>query len=569
MSTRKTITAAVSAVIIVLTATAHATTYYVATDGNDLDTGGSTDPWRHIYYAIDQVSNGDIIEVAEGDYEEFFDFDGKAITVTSSEPNDWDVVEKTTIDGNSSHVVVFTNDEEPNSVIKGFTLTGHNGALFAAAHCDDSSPTITRCIFEDNVTGVRAKSSASPLVTNNIFRNNTDAIRVMFANTATITNNLIYDNTHGIRLVGGSTNCAVIRNNTIVDNTDHGIWAFGSSTPTPEITNCILWNNGDDLSDVLSATYSCIEDPCDTGGTGNIDDDPRFVDSDDDDYHLKRWYSNYNPSPCFDAGDPNQAYSGETDIDGLARVIGNRIDMGADEIQFPHDPPISSGGDGPTGNDWYDFLGGDGPLPGMDPNGVEYSAGLMSWVFIAPHNPHFDLEHNVTKSDVPVAHSCIDNNYGDPGQVSIEDGERLYHSYYPKHEFDPNIVKVSDIDYSRNCHGQAYHLFDDNDSFNEPENCEVVKFRSEYTLDNGGLIPITDPNQVQAEDRCTGFGHSWWIADCNDVGMHDKAVMWKWAESPVYYWPRYSNDVWTTEQPNYIDWPNLMDISSNHVRRGD
>ena len=62
-------------------------------------------------------------------------------------------------------------------------------------------------------------------------------------------------------------------------------------------------------------------------GEGNINTDPLFVDPDNGDYHLSI------DSPCVDAGDPEFVpQEGETDIDGQPRLVGERVDMGADEF---------------------------------------------------------------------------------------------------------------------------------------------------------------------------------------------------------------------------------------------
>jgi len=105
-------------------------------------------------------------------------------------------------------------------------------------------------------------------------------------------------------------------------------------------TNCIIWGNIDNSGSVEPAqihnhsstpvvTFSCIQDddPNDgyiLYGDDNIDDDPMFV-NDCNDIHL------LVASPCIDRG-AFGCYAGETDIDGEPRVMGFRVDMGADEV---------------------------------------------------------------------------------------------------------------------------------------------------------------------------------------------------------------------------------------------
>jgi len=82
------------------------------------------------------------------------------------------------------------------------------------------------------------------------------------------------------------------------------------------------------LSGSSSPTYSCVDRGAD--GPGNISDDPRFAGPDASDYHLKP------DSPCINAGDPDFTVGGgDTDIDGDARILARRVDIGADEYLGP------------------------------------------------------------------------------------------------------------------------------------------------------------------------------------------------------------------------------------------
>ena len=88
--------------------------------------------------------------------------------------------------------------------------------------------------------------------------------------------------------------------------------------------NCILKEVYPDGSPNFHIEYSNVQGGWE--GEGNIDIDPEFIDKWGD-YHLLM------SSPCVDAGDPAfVAEEGEVDIDGEPRVMGGRVDMGADEV---------------------------------------------------------------------------------------------------------------------------------------------------------------------------------------------------------------------------------------------
>ena len=175
--------------------------------------------------------------------------------------------------------------------------------------------------------------------------------------------NLIVHNTADY---GGGVYCwgASIFNNTIVQNSavyGGGIYNVGTTDGT--INNSILWGNtaseGGQIALVASTigcNYSNIEggaaeiyvDPNSTlnWGLGNIDTDPLFVESGywdpnstptdpNDDFWVNGDYHLLPDSPCIDTGDPNYPEdANEFDIDGDTRIIGGRIDMGADEYAF-------------------------------------------------------------------------------------------------------------------------------------------------------------------------------------------------------------------------------------------
>ena len=291
-------------------------------DGND-------EWYVYIQDAINEASDGDEIVVYPGTYYESVDFGGKAITLSSAEPNDLDVIKSTIIDGNGAANVVETDS---NAILKGLTITGGQRGVY----CSASTPVISNCIIRDNSgEGIYAESS-----------------------TITVRNSLIYDNNEGITLQNTD---GTVRNDTIVNNANYGIRVGGN---IPSISNCILWNNNDDLYN-CSATYSCIEDG--DSGTGNISSDPCFVNADNNDFHINIH------SPCINAGDPNGDYNDQNDIDGQARVIGRCVDIGADEVDINAPEP--------NGHWWkLDETSGTTAYDSVDNNNGTFNGDDPCWV---------------------------------------------------------------------------------------------------------------------------------------------------------------------------------------------
>ncbi len=146
-----------------------------------------------------------------------------------------------------------------------------------------------------------------------------------------IVNSVFLRNDSGILNIAGTY--TEVGNSTFSFNLNSGIRNVYSEDITVGANN-IFWENG--LNDSFSnlsgegpyeMDYSLIGGSARYGnfGDGNIDKDPLFQ---RDGVHL-------NPSsPCVDAGDPNFDPKGNLhDIDRQSRILGNRIDMGADETR--------------------------------------------------------------------------------------------------------------------------------------------------------------------------------------------------------------------------------------------
>jgi hypothetical protein len=116
------------------------------------------------------------------------------------------------------------------------------------------------------------------------------------------------------------TNCTVVRNN--ADN-------FGG-VRAGNVANCILYYNAasvqvDDI-DAAFVSYCCT--PRSVPGSGNITNEPLFVDLVSGDFHLK------TNSPCINSGN-NGYVTATTDLEGSPRIQGETVDIGAFEVQKP------------------------------------------------------------------------------------------------------------------------------------------------------------------------------------------------------------------------------------------
>lgn len=135
-----------------------------------------------IQAAIQAASDGDLIKLSVGTYNERINFNGKAITIYGDAP-----VDQIRIDGGGKGPVVqFVSGENSDSILRNVTITnGQSGgsgcnAYGGAIHASDSSPTIMDCQFVMNHSAggggcLHATNGADPLLINCEFRNTTGA----------------------------------------------------------------------------------------------------------------------------------------------------------------------------------------------------------------------------------------------------------------------------------------------------------------------------------------------------------------------------------------------------------
>jgi len=281
--------------------------------------------------------------------------------------NDW--LGFTNTQDNSYHVVTAIGVDS-TALIEGVAIQGgyadgvgahrYGGGLYI----DAADPTVSECTMESNWAqfgGAIRVLYGNPLIRHCIIRGNWASVRgagmYCMESGPTVDNCVFSGNRaeHVVLSTGGAI-CCVDSELNLVSSTMAGnnatagrALAFYSWTPlipsTSMVTNCILWDGASEVwtDGIAGATVAYTDVQGGYPGTGNADVDPLFVQSGswgiagdwvEGDYHLRAG------SPCVNKGDP--AYGlipGRTDIDGDPRVIGGRIDMGADEQTGSLPPP--------------------------------------------------------------------------------------------------------------------------------------------------------------------------------------------------------------------------------------
>jgi hypothetical protein len=237
------------------------------------------------------------------------------------------------------------------AVLSGFGLTGgatrnaysqpedHGGGIL----CQSSAAMVTNCIIYGNVggqVGGAEKGTFLECVFSNNYclgsrggyagavENGTLINCKVVGNSAYLSggvmgcraiNCLFYSNSGvqaGSFYGGSAVNC------TIVDN------YWGPADYSSRLTNCIIYNNANTSLGTASAYSYCCLNSLPASGEGNITNAPLFVNPAGGDYHLQPG------SPCINAGN-NTYVTNAIDLDGLPRIVGGTVDIGAYEYQTP------------------------------------------------------------------------------------------------------------------------------------------------------------------------------------------------------------------------------------------
>lgn len=478
-----------------------------------------------IQSAINNSTNGDVVLVSQGVYNENINFKGKTITVTSTNVSDPNVVGNTVIHAvGKSSAVTFASGETSNAVLAGFTITGGYGTLNvsfgtnlffgAGIYCITSSPTILGNVITSNAAPDGSISDAGygcgiacvqcdAIVNGNVIKANSGygggGILTYLGN-ANIANNLIYSNSAavggGALMISGSQ----LINNTLVGNASGGggnIYVTSDSSGQCFVTDNIIANatNGGgiyiDPSDVISqVTFNDVWNnaggdyyatPSRTGLNGNISQDPLFVDSANNDYHLQ------DVSPCINAGDTNfQPSAGELDFYGAPRVYAKRVDIGAAEY-FDNFRPLADAGPDQmlTVTNLPVIIALDGSSS-SDPNGAsliwhwtQLSGPTVSLANSNAAQPSFTASTLGTYSFQLIVNNGSFDSFSDTVQVTVKN--------------DPPIADAGDNQFYSDQTPIASITLDGSRS-SDPEN---VTLTYHWTELSGWNVQLSDPTAVK------------------------------------------------------------------------
>jgi hypothetical protein len=289
-----------------------------------------------IQAGIDAAGNGDMVLVADGTYSGSGNVNlnthGKAITVASENGP-----LRCVIDGQGSGGgFIFNSGEDGNTLIDGFTFLNCAQSGGGAISCADSSPTIVNCIMRNcratlgyAYGGAIKLTNSSPRIINCLIVGNT-ADGAYFG-----LGGGIYNRDSSPELI----NC------TISDNYAPEGGAMLVQGGTPTLTNCIIWGNDADeihLDDgAVVISYSDVLGGWD--GTGNINENPAFVDGVESTHYLSHVAAGQSAeSPCIDAGSAAASQlcfptsKGQMCLSVLTTRTDHVADLGPADMGFHH-----------------------------------------------------------------------------------------------------------------------------------------------------------------------------------------------------------------------------------------
>ena len=231
-------------------------------------------PGESINDAISTASNGDVIVLSAGTYNEDSQVDtsGKAITIRGIADNDGDGLPETILDGGNSHrVLICQSGETSATIFEDLVITGAGnisdgsggGGLFCTLN---SSPTLRNCVIDGNNSspfdggGLLCHTNSSPTLIDCYISNNTAVTGAgifMYYSSPTLTGCVIQNNSATLAYGGGvgvTNNCYPIFTECII-RSNHCVvtqsWGGGAGIhvrgyphhPLATLNSCVIEDN--------------------------------------------------------------------------------------------------------------------------------------------------------------------------------------------------------------------------------------------------------------------------------------------------------------------------------------
>jgi hypothetical protein len=336
-----------------------------------------------------------------------------------------DVLNDCVLIGNSSPADWSSGGGASGGTLNRCTLTGNSASYLGAGA---NGCTLNFCLLANNGRSSYGGGAAWSTLNNCLLVSNTAAwgggVNGGSANNCIIASNSA---TYG---GGGSIFYSVLNNCTVVNNSSPGGAGIDYGTVA---NNCIVYNNNGANFASAQLDYCCTTP--DPGGVGNITNAPLFVSFANGDFHLQ------TNSPCINSG--NNTYTvGTNDLDGLARVVGGTIDIGAYEFQSPESalsyawaqrfglPTDGSAdyadSDGDGMNNWQEWIAGTNPndslslLQMLTPAFTNNPPSVtLKWQSVGGVNYFLQRSSNLTRQS---AFSTVESNIvGQTGTTSYTD----------------------------------------------------------------------------------------------------------------------------------------------------
>jgi parallel beta-helix repeat protein len=342
--------------VLLFPVSARAVTYYVDIQNgtDDISHGGSsgTGAWKTLHYAVDQIGDGDTLNVAAGTYIYSNGESDTDLIVTQSNviiqgaPGGASIVDGYDDVGleywNTGIIVDAFNVTVKGLTLRNFTSPGEGGIRIVSG----AGNIIEGCNVYNNDEGIRVVDSSPEIERNRIYDNMIGISVAPFSGTASpkVWNNLIYDITESMEIgisIVVTNDIAVaspqIYHNTLDGGTDDGIYMYRDyGVATPDIQYNIITNFGFSGINNSGSSASPIIDYNNVWNNAGGNYSGTAAGTHDLSPPQNPLYASYalqSTSPCIDAipsgvGDPV-----DNDIDGNTRPQGNGSDMGA--YEFP------------------------------------------------------------------------------------------------------------------------------------------------------------------------------------------------------------------------------------------